>query len=440
MSLYASNVLQDVQTYQASGLALLQNMCVHVKTANSKFKDFQKMVGNLGDTITFDLPLRFTSTQGLVASFQGVDQRKLQLVADQSNNVAISVTNPELVFNLENGPEDFMAYAGQSALADLASKVDSSIAKNWDSSTMNQETGALNTFSGPYRFFGNGSDPISSYQQIGRMIMLFKNYGFSHEGLKLYFPDTIIPDIIGTGFNQFVPEKNNENVNSWELGRWKPQAADIYSSNLMPIHESGNTGVDGDVLTVVSVNDPTGQNVTQIVVSGATGSGGTDANAVKSGDIFQIKDGVSGHPNMRYLTFTGYLPSANPVQFRVTADAASAGGNVTLTITPALNWAGGNTKNLQHPIAVGMQILSFPSHRCGGVLGNNAMYVGMPRLPNDDPYATSNEVDAYSGVSIKLAYGAIPFQNQRGFQYSEVHGSVIVPEQSMRMVVPLTQG
>jgi hypothetical protein len=87
-----------------------------------------------------------------------------------------------------------------------------------------------------------------------------------------------------------------------------------------------------------------------------------------------------------------------------------------------------------------MQVLTFPSHRCGGVLGNNAMFVAMPRLPSDDPYATSNEVDEHSGVSIKLAYGSIPFQNQRGFQYSEVHGSVIVPEQSMRMLVPLTQG
>lgn len=436
---FASNVLQDVQSYQASGLALLQNMCVHVKTANNKFKNFEKEVGNLGDTITFDLPLRFNVTKSLQGVFQGVDQRKLQLVADQAHSVTISVTNQQLVFNLENGPEDFMSYAGKSALAAMATDIDATIAENWHSGVLNPATSALNTFSGPYRFFGNGSTAINSYEQIARMIMFFKNYGFSYEGLKLYFPDTIVPSIIGTGLNQFLPEKNDEHYNSWQLGNWRPQNAEIYTSNLMPIHTSGQTGIDGDTLTVVSVDDTTGANVTQITCSGATSV--SDADSVKSGDVFQFKDGVSGQPDMRYLTFTGYRQSANPVQFRATADAAStAGGQVTLTISPALNWAGGNTKNLNNAIAAGMKLLTFPSHRCGGVLGNNAMFVGMPRLPDEQPYPTSTEADPNSGVSIKLYYGSLPFENQRGFQYSAVSGSVIVPEQSMRMLVPLSQG
>ena len=437
MSSFASNVLQDVESYQASGLALLQNMTVHVKTANNKFKNFEKEVGNLGDNITFDLPLRFTVSKTLKGLFQGVDQRKLQLVADQAHSVTIGVSNQELVFNLENGPEDFMNYAGKSAIAALATDIDSTIAENWHSGVLNSDTGNLNTFSGPYRFFGNGSSAINSYEQIARMIMFFKNYGFSYEGLKLYFPDTIVPSIIGTGLNQFLPEKNDEHVNSWQLGNWRPQNAEIYTSNLMPIHTSGQTGIDGDTLTVVSVNDPTGQNVTQITCSGAS----TDtAGAIKSGDVLQFKDGVSGQPDMRYLTFTGYKQSANPVQFRATADATSSGGNVTLTITPGLNWAGGNTKNLNNAIAAGMQILTFPSHRCGGALGNNAMFVGMPRLPDEQPYPTSTKSDSNSGVALKLYYGSLPFENQRGFQYSAVSGSVIVPEQSMRMLVPLTQG
>ena len=60
---------------------------------------------------------------------------------------------------------------------------------------------------------------------------------------------------------------------------------------------------------------------------------------------------------MRYLTFIGHFPSANSVQFRATANAASnAGGVVTINITPALNWAGGQNQNLNNPIAAGMQI------------------------------------------------------------------------------------
>lgn len=43
-----NNILQQVQTYQKSGLAYLQNLNCFVKTANTKFKNFQDMEANLG--------------------------------------------------------------------------------------------------------------------------------------------------------------------------------------------------------------------------------------------------------------------------------------------------------------------------------------------------------------------------------------------------------
>ena len=43
----------------------------------------------------------------------------------------------------------------------------------------------------------------------------------------------------------------------WEIGSFGTPLVDYYQSNLMPLHTSGNTGVDQDTLTVVSVNDPT---------------------------------------------------------------------------------------------------------------------------------------------------------------------------------------
>jgi hypothetical protein len=206
----------------------------------------------------------------------------------------------------------------------------------------------------------------------------------------------------------------------------------------MPIHVSGDTGVNGNTLTVISTNDPTGQNVTQITVSGATAS---DTNAVFAGDVLQFRDGVAGQPNMRYLTFIGHFPSANPVQVRVTANApASAAGNVVLNIYPALNWAGGANQNLNNPIAAGMQLLSFPSHRAGGILGGDALYMAMPQLPEQSPYDTANEYDPDTAASLRLTYGSLFGQNQTGMIYDEVHGSVIVPEYSMRFLVPLSQG
>ena len=438
MATFPNNILQQVQTYQRSGLGLLLNMACHISTANKKFKDFEKLTANLGSTVTFDLPPRFTTAAGLVASFEPAVQRVLQLVADQANNTSFTVTSQQRIFNLEKGEEDYMQVFGKSAIAQLANKVESNIALNWISGVVSQTTLTTNTFSGPYRFFGDGVTALTSYTQLAQANMLFKNYGAVAEGMKVYLPDTIIPSIVGSGLNQFAPERNNDIAMSWEVGSFGTPRVMYYQSNLLPIHVSGNTGVLGQTLTVVSTNDPTGQNVTQITVSGASAN---DLEAVFAGDLFQFKDGVAGKPNMRYLTFIGQTVSANHVQFRATANAAADGsGNVTISITPALNWAGGATQNLNNPITAGMQILGLPSHRAGGICGGDAFYLAMPQLPEQSPYDTANEYDAETGASLRLTYGSLFGQNQTGMIYDEVHGSVLVPEYSMRIVVPLSQG
>ena len=438
MAAFPNNILQTVQTYQRSGLALLQNLCCHIATANTKFKDFDKIQANLGSAVTFDLPPRATTVAGLVASFQPAVQRVQQLVCDQANNSSFAVTSQQRIFNLEKGEEDYMRVFGKSFIAELATQVEGNVAKSWDSSVRSQLDGTLNTFSGPYRYFGNGSTALTSYQQLAQAIMFFKNYGSVAEGIKVYLPDTVVPAVVGNGLNQFVPHRNDEIAMSWEIGDFGTPLVSYYQSNLMPIHVSGNTGVLQQTLTVISTNDPTGQNVTQITVSGATAS---DASAVFSGDLFSFQDGVTAQPNMRYLTFIGHFPSANQVQFRVTADAAAnASGNVVLNIFPALNWAGGQNQNLNNPIAAGMQILGVPSHRAGGILGGDAFYLAMPQLPEQSPYDTANEYDEDTGVSMRLTYGSLFGQNETGMIYDETHGSVIVPEYSMRYVIPLSQG
>ena len=87
-----NNILQQVQTYQLSNLAYLQNLNCFVSTANTKFKNFVKMTANLGDKVTFDLPPRFTTAQSLVATFQSADQRVQNLTVDQAINISYAFT------------------------------------------------------------------------------------------------------------------------------------------------------------------------------------------------------------------------------------------------------------------------------------------------------------------------------------------------------------
>ena len=438
MAVFPNNILQQVQTYQRSSLGMLLNLCCFVSTANTKFKDFDKIQANLGSTVTFDLPPRFTTTAGLVAAFEPAVQRVLQLVCDQAANTSFAVTAQQRIFNLEKGEEDYMRVFGKSAMTELANQIEANMALNAISGVVSQLDGTTNTFSGPYRFFGDGSTAITSYQQLAQAVMFFKNYGAVPEGMKIYLPDTVIPSIVGNGLNQFAPRRNDDIAMSWEVGDFGTPLVHYYQSNLLPIHTSGNSGVAGNIFTVVSTNDPTGQNVTQITVT--TNGSSNDANAVFAGDVFQFQDGVSGKPNMRYLTFIGHTPSANPVQIRATANAAASGGSITLTITPALNWAGGANQNLNNPITAGMKLLTFPSHRAGMIVGGDAFYIAMPQLPEQSPYDTANEYDPETGVSMRLTYGSLFGQNQTGMIYDNTWGSVVVPEYSMRFLIPLSQG
>ena len=436
-----SNILQSVQTYQKSDLAFLQNYSCFIRNCNTKFKNFQELTAQLGSTVTFDLPPRGVVTNNLVVTFQSAVQRVQSLSVDQQFSYANDFNVQQFVFNVK----DYLQMFGKAAIAELGSVIEANIALNAVSGVINNDPnsasqGTANTNSVPYRFYGDGLTFINSYNQIGKMLSNFRNYGCPTNGkLKVFLTDTMIPDIVSSGFSQFVIDRNEEDFQSWMLGSF--DNAEFYRSNLLPVHTAGTVGNSAQTLTVISTNDSTGANVTQITFSGATAS---DTQAVKAGDLFQFSDGVSGQTNLRFLTFIGHQVSAQPVQFRATADAAADGsGHVTVTLVAGSNgqgltWQSGNqNQNVNVQIAAGMQVTALPNHRAGLIVAGEAMYLAMPRLPDETPYPTANESDPETGVSIRHYYGSLFGQNQRGYVRDCIMGSTIVPEYSMRIAVPV---
>jgi hypothetical protein len=438
MATMPDNILQQVATYQKESLAFLLNSMVFVSTANTKFKDFPTKVAQLGQTVNIQLQNRYTTTVGLVASIQATVERLQSLTCDQAANSSYGFTAQDFMFNADQYMDSF----GKSAMVELASYIEENVGKNATSSvpvmTVNSNgqsvpTGALYTNSGPYRFYGDGTTPINSFGQLAQMLANFRNYGNAGD-IKVYLPDVYVPSIVNSGLNQFALNRNNDLAMSWELGRFNN--ATFYSSNLLPIHYAGNVGDNGQTLTVVSTNDPTGANITQITFSGASNN---DVNAIKANDLLQFNDDVGSFPNLRYLTFTGHAPSASPVQFRATADAESNGsGQVTVNIFPALQSTPGANQNLTNAIQAGMQVSVLPSHQSGLVVSGNAFYIAMPALPNTDPYKSSNQYDMDSGVSIRNYYGYVLGQNQNLYVNDCIWGSTLVPEYSMRLAFPLS--
>lgn len=435
------NQLVKVQTYQKAELAVMQNDNVHIDLANKKLKDFNDKTANLGDSVTFDLTPRYITYAGLQSTQQPSAQRFQTLKCTQSINIQAAFSEQQFLFNTR----DYMDRFGIAAVAELGAVVESDVALNWvtggfNNSPDHQDFGQRNVDSGPFRHFGDGTTAINSFQQLDQFCRNFEDYGSAKWDYKLVLPSTYISQIVGSGLNQFAQNRNDDLANKWMIG--KLGKYEVYESNMMPEHISGTIGdaaEPNNVLTVVSVNDPTGANVTEIVCTEPTG--GTDPDAIKIGDMFQFLD-VSGLPKLRFLKFIGHRPSAQKVQMVATADRGTTAGTVTIKIRTTnevgLCWQANNAnRNLNAAIQPGMKIVVRPSHKAGGIMSGSPLYLAMPRRAPMTPYPSVSETDKETGASIMHYWGVLFGQNNMSYVRTSLWGSTMVPENSGRLMFPL---
>jgi len=412
----ADNILQQVITYQKSGLALLTNLNCFISSANKKFKDFQNLTANLGSTVSFDLTPRFNTTNGLIANFEAVEQRFQNLTVDQSANISYAFSAEQFLFNVH----DYMEKFGRGAVAELGAKIEANV--------------ALNCETQPYRFFGDGVTDITTFLQLATALARFRNYGAPKVNTRGYLSDIAVPNIANSGLSQFTTKRNDEMANSWEIGSFSK--CEWMQSNLLPVHTSGTEGTQATSLTVVSVTKDANNAITNILFSGTNAA--SDASSVLKYDRFQFTDAVAGRTNVRFLTFTGHQVSAQPCQFRATANATSTGGSqVNVAIYPPLIAAAGKNQNINTEIVAGMKCTVLPSHRVGLITSGDPLFLAMPKLPPVTPFPSSSEMDPETGVSMRQYYGSLFGQNQQGMVHDNIWGSTLVPEYSMALIFKL---
>jgi len=415
MAISAENILQQVVTWNMVDLAVFQNMACFVSTANTIMKNPQDFAGNLGASIAYEQPPQLVSQQGLVVNFEPIQQNSRTLTVNNQQNVSYSGTAEQIIFN---NLEEYSKRLGDSSMQALASYVESDVASLCESI--------------PYRFYGNGTTPISSAQQLAQAIANFRAYSAPPGGLKCYLDLQAVPAIVNSMQNQFTLERNNENSQSWMVGNWA--GVDYYQSNLLKVHFSGSVANNGDTLTVVSTNDPTGNAISSITLSGA--SVFSDPNAIKKYDMAQFLAGSF------FVTYQNSLATALPTQVLITSDAPSdISGNVTINVYPTLcATVGSIVQNINTNIVAGMQIKLLPDHKCGALVSDSAMYVAMPPLPSTYPFPSASATDPDTQVSVRLYYGVIPFQNVYGWTRDCVWGKDGVPQNFMRIAFPINTG
>ena len=412
-----NNILTQVQTYQKNELAFLLNRYVFINKANKRYQNFQNLTANLGQTVTFDLPPRFTFTNSLVAQWEPAVQRVFNLTVDGQGSISYAFTNQNYLYN---DIPTYMERFGKGAMAEMGARIEQDVAKVCETS--------------PYRFYGDGVTQINTFGQIAKALALFRNYGASNLDTMCILSDIAVPDIVNSGLGQFAMDRNNEAAMSWMVARFSE--CDFMQSNLLPVHVAGTEGNQASVLTVVATTLDANGAVIAIEFSGTNAA--NDTNSIKQYDRIQFQDAVSGQPNMRFLHFIGHTPSDNPVQFMATANATSSNANhVTISITPPLQVQATQDQNINNPIVPGMQVKVLPSHRAGLIMSGQQFFLAMPQLPDQSPFATGNMVDSDTGASIRHTYGAVLGQNQLGTIYDAIWGKALVPDNSMAMIFPL---
>ena len=443
-----TNTGVNVSIYANADLAWLDNRFCALALANKKYENFQDQPAQLGQAMTFRLAPRQITVPGLKTTDETSVMRFQTLRATQAANTSNAYTAQELTYTFEEYVENFdMAGAeelGTEIESDLLKNITTSVVGN-DPDNTNGQYGVRQIDSGPFRFFGNGRTSVSTFGRLAEAVSQFKQFGWARAQLSGILPENIQTAIVNTGANQFTPARNNQMVKDWEVGKFSGCNWNI--SNLLPIHHAGVIGNEdngADILTVVSTNDPTGQNVTEITcTSNGALSGATVADAAKASDMFQFVDNVSGFENMHTLTWVGHKETMLPLQGLIKEDANLVSGTITLKIRTSndvgFSWATGQNQNLNQPIFAGMKLFIIPSHQAGVIMSGNPLYLAMPEMPSQEPWPTANAFDPKSGMRIRHYYGATGVgSNNRRYVRDQMWGSTLIPEQSMRIVIPLS--
>jgi len=407
------NVLYAVQTYHDASLASLQNQCCFLDQANKKLRDFEQFPANLGTTIQIERPFRARTVDSLVAQFAPVSMLYDSLTIDTAISTSFAFDTTQFVYTTEQYIEKF----GEAAISEIGATIERNLAKHAITDT--------------YRFYNESLDEINSYGQLAQALALFRNFGTTGK-VKGFLPDVWQPGIVTSGLTEFALKRNEKISNDWYVGTFSN--CDWFNSNQIWTHEAGTIGNEGTVLTVVSTDDPTGANITQIVCTSAGSS--SDSDAIHENDSLYFID-VSGEAKLRALQWTGHGLSSSKVQMRATSASATSGGTITLNIYPALCSQKNPNQNINMNIVSGMQIKAVGTHMAGLIYCADAFYLAMPNLPDQMPFPTSNKVDKETGAAIRLTYGCKYGEDFRGLVYDGITGAKLISEYGMKLCFPI---
>lgn len=332
-----NNQFLNAQEYANVMLLLFKNQLVFGKLVDGQFKD--EVTNENGLTINVKRPPRFIDKKDGTANLAAQDLivGTAPVTVDQYSKVHISVGDIEYIQSYNSLMQNETM---KSAASTLAHSVDKFIAGQ----TLKFNSWVAGT--APGVISGNATDPtkmIASPAQAMAAHTRLMNNGVPNATLSSVVSFDDGQAIRGSLLSSFTPTLNPTALEKVRI----PMISEVdwYASQQLPVITTG-TRVQGDGSSTGAQIDGGAQNVNYRNVKGTPGAigmtqtlllkTGGNAKTVKKGEVFTIQNVFAW--DWRAQQALPYLQ-----QFTVLADAvSSAGGAITLSISPAIIAAGTN--------------------------------------------------------------------------------------------------
>lgn len=359
---------------------------------------------------------RATVVRSLTSSFEEMIDTFGTIEVKEEFSASIAATDQQVLFDIKKGWEQYL----KPRLREMGNAIHNDTTQVFRTKTT--------------RWYGDPrTNPINNYFGLQNAKTRMDLYGTTGGIAKGFIPASIVPYMIQSGIQDFVPNRNEKDAFKWELSNQAD--TDWFKCTTLPSQVAGTVGKSDLTLTVVSVGTPDANGgVTSIVFSGAPTS---DSFSIRAYDRLQFKDGVSGKPDMRLLSFVGHEPIQHPVQMLARANAASDGGGlVEVTFDPPLQASAGQLRNINNEIQVGMQVKVLGDHTCGLIMQGNPLMLAMAPLPSKMPFMTEAVVDPDTKASLRLTYAAEPFEPKQGWSYNALTGKDLDNNNAIALIFP----
>jgi hypothetical protein len=397
------------------------------KNSNKMYDNFQKKEGQIGMTLQLKSPSQYIGQRSITFTTFGaqIDQT-FPLTVDKEIGVSLGYTLQEQIYDM--GADGFMEELGEGAASSYGGIAEDNIAA------------AIPAYT--YRGYGDGVTPINSYGMLADMVEKFIDLGLPRNKVKAMLLNTIFPQIVDTGNNQFVPNRNEKNSMEYEVGSFS--RCEFFKAQILPEHTAGDVGLTKSQVVKIKSLTTTMVNGVASTVLVLEGYSNSVTDAIKENDLLTI----GYNQGYRFLNRATHVACSQKFQVRAAADADSNGsGEITVVVDPGIIWDTTNPlSNINKAIdstaiTAGVYVTVAYSHKCGVITCNDTIYAPMPTLGDADPYKTAAGYDKTTGASSRIYGGQLGVgQPSKGWIMDGLQGIAFEKNCNMRILIPVTQG